>query len=307
MDVGLRHLQFIVAAGRHRSFRRAAEFLHVRQSTLSRAVKQLEIRLGVDLFIRSRAGVRPTRVGEEFLETAERVVHDFDRLVSIADFQGPSKAGRLVLGLPTSFAVAVLRPVLVDYANECPGVDIHLTEKSKHVLITDLKADAVDLAIMVGSVVEDGIESLSLWSERILVVAPQSHPLASRTFAYWADLIDEVLLISRCGTGPALRQILATKVGATGRSPKVQEHTIGAEALLSLVAAGRGLALQSENGVQRSQSGLVYLEVHDGTGPSWIAYSACWKKRQRNPACSTFLALLKAHRSMRPPGRVPET
>lgn len=42
MDVGLRHLQFVVTAGHHGNFRRAAELLHVHQSTFSRAVKQLE-------------------------------------------------------------------------------------------------------------------------------------------------------------------------------------------------------------------------------------------------------------------------
>ena len=122
MSVGLRHLQFVVAAAQHGSLRRAAEALHIRQSTISRAIRELEEHLGVVLFIRSSGGTRPTRTGAEFMETAKRVLDDFDTLVSRTEALRRGATGRLTLGLPTSYAVARLRPVLLDYVRECPGV-----------------------------------------------------------------------------------------------------------------------------------------------------------------------------------------
>jgi DNA-binding transcriptional LysR family regulator len=281
--------------------------LHVRQSTLSRTIQHLEARLGVTLFIRSNAGVRPTPAGTQFLETAKRLLADFDSLVSTARALGRGEAGRLILGLPTSFAMAMLRAVLLDYANECPDVAIHLVERSKLALFADLKADAVDLAIVVGGIDGQDCQSLSLWSERILVAVPQSRPLAMRAFAYWADLIDEVVLMSRKGLGPELKEIMATKLGPIGKLPPVEDHAIGTEALMSLVAAGRGVTLQCEGVVQTTHPGLVQLEVHDRTGASWITYSACWKRQHTNPALASFLALLRTHRSIFSPGRLAET
>jgi len=307
MDVGLRHLQYVVTAAQHGSFRRAAAVLQIRQSTLSRSIRNLEFRLGVTLFFRSSAGVRPTPAGTQFLGTAQRLLADFDSLVSGARALSRGKAGRLTLGLPTSFAMAMLRAVLLDYANEHPDVDIHLVAQAKPTLLADLNADALDLAIVVGSIERQDLESLSLWSERILVAVPQSRPLARRSFIYWTDLIDEIVLMSRRGLGPELKDVMTAKLAFIRRLPRVEDHAIGTEALLSLVAAGRGVTLQCEGVVRTAHPGVVHVEVHDGTGASWITYSACWKKQHDNAALASFLALLRAHRSMLSPIGVPDT
>ena len=307
MDVGLRHLQFVVAATQHGSLRRAADYLHVRQSTLSRSIQQLETRLGVILFVRSPSGVRPTSAGVQFSETSKRLLTDFDTLVSTAKALSRGKAGRLALGLPTSSAMTMLRTVLRDYVHESPDVDIRLAARPKLALLTDLKTDTLDLAIVAAGVDDQSYALISLWSERILIVVPQSHRLATRTFAYWTDLLDEDLLMSRRGLGPELKEILVARLTPTGRLPRVEDHAIGGEALLSLVAAGRGVTLQCESSVRTAYPGLVQLEVHDRTGSGWITYSACWKKGNTNPALPSFLALLRAHRSMLSPGRVPDT
>lgn len=58
MAFDLRQLRYALAAAEYRSFRRAADALHVKESTLSRRIRQMEERLGVALFERSRAAVR---------------------------------------------------------------------------------------------------------------------------------------------------------------------------------------------------------------------------------------------------------
>ena len=307
MDVGLRHLKFVVAAARYRSLRRAAEALHLRQSTMSRGIRELEEHLGVVLFVRSSGGVRPTLAGTELLATAERLLGNFDALVSRAGALGRGAAGRLGLGLPTSHAVTRLRPVLLDYARECPGVDIRLAVRPKPGLLMDLKADALDLAVTTGRATGEGIESVSLWSERILLTVPESHALAARCYANWTDLGDDVVLISRRGLGPELKELLATKLGTIGKQATIKEHAIDAEALLSLVAVGLGITLHCEGTTRMPHPGLITLEVHDGTGPTWIIYSACWRKDHTNPALAAFLALLRTHRSMVSRGLVPDT
>src|SRR5690349_24339937 len=58
--IELKHIRYAVAAADHRSFRRAAEALNLKQSNLSRGILQMECRLGVKLFERSKSGVCPT-------------------------------------------------------------------------------------------------------------------------------------------------------------------------------------------------------------------------------------------------------
>ena len=307
MAVGLRHLQFVVAAARHRSLRQAAGALGVRQSTLSRTIRQVEDRLGVILFVRSNRGVQPTTAGIQFVETAAQLLRDLDGLVSTAKSLGRGEAGNLTLGLLSSFSMEQLRQVVVDYANECPEVDIRLVSRPRSALLTGLDADTLDLAIVVGHVSRSDYESMSLWSERVLVAVSEAHPLRGSNFVSWTDLKNETILLSSRGIGSDLKNMSITKLAAIGDRPKIEEHAVGAEALLSLVAAGRGITLQCEGAVRAAHAGIVHLEVHDGSGPNWLTYSACWKKQHINPALASFLALLRAHCSMISRGRAPGT
>jgi len=68
--VDLQHLRYAVAAADHGSFRRAAEVLLLRQSTLSRCIHQLEERIQMIVFERTSSGVQATEAGRGFLRLA---------------------------------------------------------------------------------------------------------------------------------------------------------------------------------------------------------------------------------------------
>lgn len=307
MDVGLRHLQFVVAAVRYGSLRRAAGALNLKQSTMSRALHNLEQRLGVTLFTRSSAGVRATPAGIELVVAAERLLGDFEDLIAKAATFGRGGEGHITLGLSTSHAVAKLCPILIEHAHQCPGVDVRLVARAKSALLTDLSADALDVAVITGRVIGEGIESISLWSDQIFLAVPQTHSLRLRGYVTWADMVDEIVLSSSQGLGPELKELLSTKLGSTGRQPILEEHAIDGEALLSLVAAGRGVSLQCENVFHMLPSAFGMLELHDEGGPASITYSACWRRKRNNPALTSFVDLLRAHRSMVSRGRSPDT
>jgi DNA-binding transcriptional LysR family regulator len=307
MKVDLRHLRFVIAAGRYGSLRRAAEALRVRQSTISRALRALEERLGIVLFVRSSGGARPTPAGLELIEAADRLVGDFDMLVSKARALGRGAEGRISLGVPSSHAVTRLRPVLLDFARQYPGVQMRLAARPRSALLVDLKADALDVAVITGRAANNRIESLSLWSDQILLAVPEAHTLAASGNANWIDMSDEVVLTSCQGIGPELMEILSAKLGVIGKRPRIEEHAIGGEALLNLVAAGRGVSLHCDGTIRPPHPGLTLLEIHDGAGSTWVTYSACWKKKHTNPVLTSFLAVLRSHRLIVSSAPVPDT
>src|SRR5260370_21590211 len=74
----LRQLRYAVAVAAHRHFTRAAAAVPVAQPALSHQIRLLEQELGVELFERSRSGVRLTEAGEIFLLRARRALAEVD-------------------------------------------------------------------------------------------------------------------------------------------------------------------------------------------------------------------------------------
>lgn len=60
MAIEFRDLQWAIVAAQYRSLRQAAEALNIRQSTLSRGLRDFEFQLGATLFERTNGGTRPT-------------------------------------------------------------------------------------------------------------------------------------------------------------------------------------------------------------------------------------------------------
>ena len=111
MHIEAKQLRYAVAAADYRSFRRAAEALHLKQSTLSRCIRQMEMRLGISLFERSRVGVRPTMAGAELLRAARRVLEELEAISAAAVAAGRGEAGRLTIGFYTSLSAGNLRAI----------------------------------------------------------------------------------------------------------------------------------------------------------------------------------------------------
>jgi DNA-binding transcriptional LysR family regulator len=79
-SIEFRNLRWTVAASQYRSLRQAAIALNVRQSTLSRRLRDVELEFGVVLFERTNGGTHPTLVGSEFLEAARHIVQEAEAL-----------------------------------------------------------------------------------------------------------------------------------------------------------------------------------------------------------------------------------
>src|SRR6266481_3194997 len=110
------------------SFHRAARVLGTQQSTVGRRVRALEDALGVSLFERPPAGVRPTTAGARFFEQARVVLRQLDDAVQTAGAAGRGLTGHLNIGILSSMAAGFLREVIRAYRARHAHVAMHLLE-----------------------------------------------------------------------------------------------------------------------------------------------------------------------------------
>jgi DNA-binding transcriptional LysR family regulator len=291
--INLPQLRCAVVAADEGSFRRAAEVLLVRQSTLSRGIRQLEHLIGITIFDRSSGGVTATPSGRSFLHHARSILEQIDSLIITSHRTSRGEAGPLSIGFYTSLSAGNLRATLLDFRQRFPKVEIALVEMSRTRLMNSLRSGIMDIAIVTGEAPQRDGATLTLWSERILLALPQGHPLADRETIYWTDLRDETVLLSQCDQGREFADILMLKLSLPADRPRIERHNVSRDTLKSLVSLGFGVGLVTESDIGPSLPGLIFRELRDGAGPSRIGYTAHWRAENDNAALAGFLALLR--------------
>jgi len=215
VTIEFRDLRWAIVAAQHRSLRQAAEALNIRQSTLSRGLRDLEYKLGATLFERTNGGSRPTTEGQEFLDAARRIVEETETIATRLKTRSRGESGRLTIGVHTSLSAGNLRATLIEHRSRFPDVEAHLVDGSSDHLISDLASAAIDVAFVVEDNPRWHDKSLSVWSERVAVALPDRHVLASRDIVHWSELRHEPLLLPQRGPGPEFLKLLVAKVGCS--------------------------------------------------------------------------------------------
>ena len=292
MSVELRDLRWAITASQHRSLRQAAEHLNIRQSTLSRRLRDMEVLLGVVLFERTNGGTIPTIIGLEFLETARRIVEETDAAFARLKAMSDGKTGRLTIGVYVSLATGNLRATLAEYHRRFPEVDVHTVDGAHDRLFSDLITSTVDVAIMTSSYPGWDDRQLPLWSERVIAALPEQHPLAQKPVIQWNELAGQPLLVQQRGPGPEMQRLLTSKLEPFG-SQRLLHQDVSVDRLMSLAGAGLGIYLMLEGATGARYEGVVYREVQDHEGLTRFNFAAYWREANKNPTLTPFLDILR--------------
>lgn len=140
-------LAIFSVVAQERSFTRAAARLGMSQPALSRAMRQLEERLGVRLLARTTRSVAPTQAGEHLLQViAPRFDEINSELALLSKFRD-RPAGKLRITAGEHAAIAVLQPVLARLLPDHPDLSIEIIVDYG---LTDIVAEGFDAGVRLG-------------------------------------------------------------------------------------------------------------------------------------------------------------
>ncbi|EPW3925364.1 LysR family transcriptional regulator [Enterobacter sichuanensis] len=161
-------VEVFIAVVEHGSFTGAAVALSTTPSVLSRAVTRLEARLGRQLLQRTTRRVGLTEAGRVYLEQARTAFSLLDDAERVGRGQEGDLTGRVRMSVPTTYAHYRLPPLLAQYHQRYPRVQVELNITNRNV---DLIAEGFDLAIRLGQLPDSGLVARKLEEAALLLVA----------------------------------------------------------------------------------------------------------------------------------------
>ena len=255
INFDLQQLQAFVAVAEHRSFRAAAEHLHLSSPACSRRIEKLESILGTRLFNRTTRDVELTPVGREFLDGARAALDDLETaMLGITDIAA-TRRGRVTVACVPSAAVHFLPQVARSFSERYPNISIRVIDEGAGQVLASVLGGECDFGIgFIGGKVP-GIDFLPLLVDPFVLAMPHTHALARKRSVAWSQLSNERLIAVARSSGN--RQVLDDALARTGIRPSYTFEVGHIATLLGMVDAGLGLAAVPRLALPSSRAELV--------------------------------------------------
>jgi DNA-binding transcriptional LysR family regulator len=236
-----RHLDTFHAVARHGTLRAAARALDCAQSTITVRIQELEQELGARLFGRQGRRTVLTEAGAAVLERSTQIAEGIASLKDIAARYGAGSAGRIRFGVIEPTASRRLPGVVAAFYRERPRLQLTIEVGGTERLTGLVAQGDLDFCVSSPPDVESPLGFELLTEERIALLTPPRHPLASRRRIEATDLQQYPILLT--DRGCAYRRTIESALRTRGVTlPHVIEVT-SMVAMRELVMAGLGIGL----------------------------------------------------------------
>jgi DNA-binding transcriptional LysR family regulator len=243
MALNLHHLRVFAAVAEQRGFSRAAAALHISQPAVSKAVRQLERRIGVPLLERAGRASRLTAAGEQLAARArELFAVETAAEEELRALRG-LEAGSLRVGASTTVATYLLPPILARFHDVHPAIALRVVSANTRAITRALLERRLDIALVEGPVEHPRVRARRWRSDELVLIAPPDHQLVSRRSVDVRELAAERFVVREPGSGT--REVAERALAKSGVRPAVGLQLGSTEAVKQAVAAGLGLAIVS--------------------------------------------------------------
>ncbi len=288
----IRQLRYFVTVAQTRHFGQAAERLHMAQSPLSQAIRQLESQVGATLFTRTTRRVELTPAGEALLRDAERILESVDAARTRVQRIGAGATGLLRVGAPGLAAFRQLPQLARIAAREVPGLVLRFQpDLLTPVQELALEEDRIDLAVLRPPLSRAGLTSRLITRERLVLAVPGSHRLAGEEPVWLSELRDEDFVVYGV-EGSVVNAVVTQACLAAGFLPRRTHEVAETSIMLTVVAAGLGVALLPESALALHVEGVRFVPVADDVH---IDLALAWRSDDPSPALARLLEALEAN------------
>jgi DNA-binding transcriptional LysR family regulator len=283
----IRQLEFFVEVARQKNFTKAAEALLVAQPAISKSIKKLEEKLGLQLFNRAERKVSLTAEGEVFLKHAELILDQLKHAeAEMAEMRGLRK-GEVRIGLPSMVGSYYFPSLIIDFKKAYPDLQITVYEQGTVKIQQMIANGEIDMGVVLEDKSTDELEVVPFLEEEMVVCVPASHRFAKQSAVSYEELAKESLVLFK--EGYFQREIIVQAGRISGLPLHVTFETNQISLIKSLVAKQLGVTLFLRM-VIAEDSGLVPVSLEP---PVYLKLGVAWNKNAYlSKANQAFLSFL---------------
>jgi len=238
----LKQLEYFVNVVDLGGFSRAARVLGVAQPAISRQVRGLEVELRQALLLRNGRGATPTDAGKRLLDHARGILAQMDRARRDVEESKGAAVGKVVVGLPPTFARHLTVPFVRAFRRDYPRAALSIVEGLSSTIQEWLEVGRVDVGLVYNPTASPAIDVRVLLEEPLCLIGPRKasrEPLTLRL----RELPRFPLVIP--SRPHAIRRLVETRLASLGLRPLIAMEIDAVPAILELVAEGHGFAVLS--------------------------------------------------------------
>ncbi|WFL66875.1 LysR family transcriptional regulator [Pantoea sp. X85] len=294
MDIN--QLRCFIAVGKELHFGRAAQKMEMMPASLSRFIRLLEEDLGVRLLNRSTRNVSLTAEGALFFDDARKLIDQFDALAKRFKVGLKDERRTLRIGAIDSAARGLVPALLNLFVPLHPHSDIHIIEDKTINLIPKLKSGWLDMIfIREPQSIDASLAVRFITRESCVLAVPIQHALADRERVAVADFQHEAMIIPDRRTRPHSHDLTMSLFKLAGFTPHIAQFAEEKQTILSLVAAGLGLAVVPASYRTMNSDSVRYIALDLPEQIKGLPLSIAWQKGNEDRFLREMLRLLHEH------------
>ena len=288
----LRAIKYFIEVVDAGGFAKASDKVHLTQPALSKAIRQLEDSLDLQLIERGKRGValRLSPAGEVVYRHGLALLAARDDMLGELEAMRSLKSGRLKFGLAPLGSAELFAPVIARFRSLYPKVDMQLLVRGGIEQTNALRKGEIELATGI-TALDAEFDGIRIRRDPMVVVLPRQHPLAHRRELCLHELADTAQILFE--PEYALHQLVVNACTQAGFAPKDVTRVSQPDFGIALVAAGTGaMILPSYIADRHAVSGVVSVALCE-TDLYW-ELSLFWRRGQPlSFAAEAMIALVK--------------
>ncbi len=285
MLIELRLWRSFVVLAEELNFRRAADRLGLSQPALTKQIKELEDRLGIDLFRREPRGVERTAAAEGNLEAARALIASAERLEGAFRAADDAAAEQVSLGALSYITQRFLPRALAAARDTRPTLQAKILDMTPIEAVGAAAEGQIDLGVGLAPVTEPNLVAKPLVEGRWMIVVHRDRSLPAKPGL--TDLNGEALILFARRNNPDLYDAIAAKLAARAPKATIAYHAQDPSTGLEMVSHGLGIFIAASFALPPLPETLVARPVA-GLGDT-LALSLVWRRDRMRPALRALI------------------